>query len=547
MTGKERGGASKGAPPLSRIGWGFWARLVGLGLGFALAVYAVPVLIGLQAWGMLTSLVAGVAFITWVYMSPRTSALRWVTPGLMLMAVFVIWPILYTFFVAATNWSTGNILTKEQAIDRLEDRRFLPPEEEAQVYDLFVFRDVAGNLRFWIETEVGEIFFGEPRLRTEARPEDPLLEDPETLGIVDEDGDGIPDLVGPFRRLEVRELFALAERIQRLVLDVPDGEVQALTINRARLFAQSRVYTYDPRRNVLIDHQSDMVCDADVGSFVCPDGRRLDPGWREVIGFKNFTDILTNPRIRQPFIRVFTWNFVFAAMSVVLTLAVGLMLALALQDPRMRGKFLYRSLFIVPYAIPGFISVLVWRGLLNTRFGQLNDLLQPLFDLFGSDRIPWLSHGTWAKVAVLLVNTWLGFPYMFLIATGALQAIPDELKDAARVDGATGFQGFRKVTFPLLMVSISPLLIGSFAFNFNNFVLIFLLTNGGPPILDSAVPVGETDILISFTFKVAVQAGRGNNFGMGAAITIVIFFMVMLFSAFGFRRTKKYEEIYGGL
>jgi ABC-type sugar transport system permease subunit len=521
--------------------------LVGLGIVFALAVYAVPVLIGQGAWGMLGSLVTGVAFITWVYLSPRTRALRWITPGLILMAVFVVWPILYTFFVATTNWSTGNILTKQQAIERLEARRFLPPEEEARVYDLLVFRDDAGNLRFWIETIEREVLFGEPRLRTEDRPEEPALEDPEELGIVDEDGDGIPDSVGPFRRLELRQLFAIAGQIEQLVLDIPDGEVQALTVNRARLFVQARVFTYDPRRDVLVDHQRDMVCVPEVGNFVCPDSRRLDPGWREVIGFKNFTDVLTNPRIRQPFLRVFTWNVAFAALSVALTLGVGLMLALALQDKRMRGKYVYRSLFIIPYAVPAFISVLIWRGLLNTRFGQLNDLLQPVFDLFGADRIPWLSHGMWAKVAVLLVNTWLGFPYMFLIATGALQAIPEELKDAARVDGATGVQAFRKVTFPLLMVSIAPLLIGSFAFNFNNFVLIFLLTNGGPPILDSAVPVGETDILISFTFKVAVQAGRGNNFGLGAAITIAIFFMVMLISAFSFRRTKRYEEIYGGL
>jgi ABC-type sugar transport system permease subunit len=547
VTGKERGGARRGAPPLSRLGWAFGVKLLGLGLVFALAVFAVPVLIGQGAWAMLASLVVGVAFITWVYLSPRTRALRWITPGLVLMSIFVIWPILYTFFVATTNWGTGNILTKQQAIERLEARRFLPPEEEARVYDLLVFRDDAGDLRFWLETTEGDIIFGEPRVRTDPRPDEPVLEDPEALGIVDEDGDGIPDLIGPFRRLETRQLFAIAGQIEQLVLDVPDGEVQALTINRARFLVQARVYTYDPVRDVLVDHQRDVVCVVEVGNFVCPDSRRLDPGWREVIGFKNFTDVITNPRIRQPFLRVFTWNVAFAGLSVALTLALGLMLALALQDARMRGKLVYRSLFIIPYAIPGFISVLIWRGLLNTRFGQLNDLLQPVFDLFGSDRIPWLSHGTWAKVAVLLVNTWLGFPYMFLITTGALQAIPEELKDAARVDGATGFQTFRKVTFPLLMVSIAPLLIGSFAFNFNNFVLIFLLTDGGPPILDSAVPVGETDILISFTFKVAVQAGRGNNFGMGAAITIAIFFIVMLISAFGFRRTKRYEEIYGGL
>ena len=113
------------------------------------------------------------------------------------------------------------------------------------------------------------------------------------------------------------------------------------------------------------------------------------------------------------------------------------------------------------------------------------------------------------EVAVILVNTWLSFPYMFLISTGALQAIPAELQEAARVDGASGWKVFWRITFPLLMVSLAPLLIASFAFAFNNFLIIYLLTNGGPPILDAAVPVGSTDILITFTFDLAF-AGSGS-------------------------------------
>jgi ABC-type sugar transport system permease subunit len=106
---------------------------------------------------------------------------------------------------------------------------------------------------------------------------------------------------------------------------------------------------------------------------------------------------------------------------------------------------------------------------------------------------------------------------------------------------------FRTITFPLLMVSLAPLLIGSFAFNFNNFVLIYLLTNGGPAILDSAVPVGSTDILITFTFDLAAASGRGNQFGLAAAITVFIFFLLMVISSISFRYTKRLEGIYGSL
>jgi len=148
---------------------------------------------------------------------------------------------------------------------------------------------------------------------------------------------------------------------------------------------------------------------------------------------------------------------------------------------------------------------------------------------------------------VLLVNTWLGFPYMFLITTGALQSIPKELLEAAKVDGATSRQSFWKITFPLLLVSISPLLIGAFAFNFNNFTLIFLLTGGGPPIVGADVAVGYTDILISFTYDLAIAGGRGYQFGLAASVTTIIFLIVLLISAISFRYSKRLERVYGNL
>ena len=139
---------------------------------------------------------------------------------------------------------------------------------------------------------------------------------------------------------------------------------------------------------------------------------------------------------------------------------------------------------------------------------------------------------------------WIGW---LLITTGALQSIPRELIEAAKVDGATSLQAFWRITFPLLMVSISPLLIGSFAFNFNNFTLIFLLSGGGPPVIGSEVPVGWTDILISFTYKLAISGGRGNMFGLASTVTIIVFSIVLIISAISFRYTKRLERIYGNI
>ncbi len=201
----------------------------------------------------------------------------------------------------------------------------------------------------------------------------------------------------------------------------------------------------------------------------------------------------------------------------------------------MRAKRIYRSLLIVPYALPSFMTALIWQGMLNQRFGIINDILNA--------SIPWLRDPWMAKASVLLVNLWLGFPYMFLISTGALQAIPEELKEAAYVDGANPRQAFRRVTFPLLLVTLAPLLIASFAFNFNNFNIIFLLTGGGPPIPGAQTPAGNTDILITYTFRLAFETGRGADFGFAAAIASLIFVMVATISAISFRRTRVLEEL----
>ncbi|HEY7563836.1 MAG TPA: ABC transporter permease subunit, partial [Acidimicrobiia bacterium] len=271
------------------------------------------------------------------------------------------------------------------------------------------------------------------------------------------------------------------------------------------------------------------------GHFTSDTGDVLQPGWRTVVGFANFSRIFTSEAIRGPFIRVFLWNVSFAVLSVVTTFALGLGLALALNHPTMRGRRVYRSLLILPYALPSFMTALIWAGMFNQDFGIINQMM--------GTNIPWLRDPTLAKLSILIVNLWLGFPYMFLISTGALQAIPNELKEASYVDGATPRQAFRRVTFPLLLVALAPLLIASFAFNFNNFNIIYLLNGGGPPIEGAQTPAGHTDILISYTYRLAFESGRGADFGFASAIAIIIFILVATISALSFRRTRVLEEV----
>jgi len=208
-------------------------------------------------------------------------------------------------------------------------------------------------------------------------------------------------------------------------------------------------------------------------------------------------------------------------------------LASTLNDPRMKGQRLYRSLLLLPYAVPGFISLLVWSGFFNPDFGLINSLT-------GLD-IGWFTTTLWARTAVVLTNLWMGFPYMFLVCTGALQAIPADLKEAAAIDGASGFTQFRKITFPLLLVTVAPLLVSSFAFNFNNFNAVQLLTEGAPFAPDNP-QAGGTDILISYTIRLAFGAG-GAQLGFASAISVLLFILTGLIAGIQFRATRTLEDV----
>jgi len=540
------------AGSLTNWGRGFWIRLILLALLDSVAVWSGLILIADGSTVMLIGLIIGVGFINWVYLWPRTQALRWITPGLIFMTIFVVIPIIYTSWVSMTNWRTGNVTTKEQTIDFWESKIYVDPDAEGQVFDLFVYTDDSGNadgFSLLLINDDGDYIFGTPRTRSDDPVED-AVEDSGTFAA----GDEIPppEFNGK-RLLAQREVFQLSTDVdfKDLVVDTDGGEIVVLGLTQARVVQASRQYVYDEATDTLVDTVGNRACtpgntEATKGNFVCDDGDVLIPGWVAFVGFKNYITVFTNELIRGPFLQVFAWNFVFAFLSVATTFALGLLLAVVMHHRRMKGLRFYRSIFIIPYAIPAFLSILVWRGLFNASFGTINATLAPLYDLLGIDPIRWLSDPTWAKVTVILVNLWLGFPYMFLLATGALQSIPEELLEAASVDGATGVRAFRKITFPLLMVALAPLLIGSFAFNFNNFNLIFLLTQGGPPVLGADIPVGHTDILISFTFNLASNAGRGNQFGLASAITMLIFFLLLVISAFSFRFTKRLENTYGG-
>ncbi len=266
---------------------------------------------------------------------------------------------------------------------------------------------------------------------------------------------------------------------------------------------------------------------------MAPAGTPYGPGFRAHVGFSNYTRVLTDKGIRGPFIKIFIWTVVFALGSVGLSLAVGMTLAVLLQWKELHGRKLYRTLLILPYAVPAFISILMFKGLFNQNFGEINAMLDAVFGL----KPEWFADPLLAKTMILLVNTWLGFPHMMIVCTGILQSVPDTIYEASAIDGSNAIHDFFKLTLPLIWKPLFPLLVASFAFNFNNFLLIYLLTGGGPDMVGASTVAGQTYILVSYTFRIAFR-DSAQNFGYASAIATVIFVIVALISWWNLKNQK---------
>ncbi|MFC4779295.1 carbohydrate ABC transporter permease [Paenibacillus sp. GCM10023252] len=252
------------------------------------------------------------------------------------------------------------------------------------------------------------------------------------------------------------------------------------------------------------------------------------------VGFDTFANLVTLKTWSNTFIGVFTWTIIWAIIATVTTYFGGMLVAMLIESNGVRFKKLWRTLFIIPYAIPQLISLLVMRNLFNGQFGPINQYLA----YFGLGKLPWLTDPFWAKVTVILVNMWVGIPVSMVLILGVLTSIPKDMYEAADVDGATGFQKFRIITLPFVLFSTAPILITQFAGNINNFNVIFLLTNGDP-VNGNYQYAGSTDLLVTWLYKLTLN---NSQFNMASAIGIIIFLIVATFSIINYRRSRSFKE-----
>lgn len=254
----------------------------------------------------------------------------------------------------------------------------------------------------------------------------------------------------------------------------------------------------------------------------------------DFVGWKNYETLLKGT-IKNAFFSVLGWTICFAALSTLLAYMVGIGLAVLLNNPLMKEYKIYRAILIIPWALPATIAILSWQGLLNEQYGGINQLLA----FFGmTEGIPWMTDVFWARTGIILVNIWLGFPFMMSVCLGGLQSIPPTYYEVANVEGSSKWYAFRRITLPLTFKVSVPLIVASFAANFNNFGNIYLITQGGPAKVNSQF-AGSTDILASMVYKLTAWS---NRYDLSATLSIVIFLIIGVLTLVNLRLSGAFKE-----
>jgi len=269
----------------------------------------------------------------------------------------------------------------------------------------------------------------------------------------------------------------------------------------------------------------------------------------DFVGLENYVKVLLSQLALEnyDFGRLFAFNVTWTVANIIFHVGLGVAIAMALNSKFLIGRRFYRAIFIIPWALPGYITALTWHNMYDDRFGAINQLIAIMNDTFGTTFATdtrWIeatgspiggifSFLPLAFYAVLLANIWLGWPFMTVVATGALQSIPGELYEAARMDGASGWQQFVNVTIPLIRPAMVPAIMLGTIWTFNQFNVIYFITEGKP--------FGRTEILITQAFKLVFEQ---RLYGVAAAFSIVVFFILLgltLLQNFATRATEAYD------
>ena len=352
---------------------GFFVKLVLMMLIDALGLYGMFTAYLVKSWTVLAVLAVLLLVVNWVYFSKRMIPAKYLVPGMVFLLIYQVFVMGYTGYVSFTNYGQGHNSTKEDAVASI-----LKAAEQrapgAENLPAAIVEDSSGLGLAIADSSTGAVKVG--------NSETPLHEVNGTVSA------GMITAVDGYTVLKLNEV--LQRQTEVFALNVPasadpnDGHYKSEDGSTAYL-AKSR-YSYDEAADTLTDTKSGTVYTADgkVGAFVASDGTQLDPGWRVFVGFSNYANVFASSDLAGPFFKALLWSFAFAVLSVLTTFAFGLFLALVFSDERVKGRRIYQSLLILPYAFPGFLATLVWRGMLNEKYGFINNVILGGADIPGS-------------------------------------------------------------------------------------------------------------------------------------------------------------------
>ncbi|MCE4555192.1 maltose ABC transporter permease MalF [Pelomonas cellulosilytica] len=503
--------------------WLYWPAVAALVVGALYFVFVVYTT-GQVAWatGLLVLLAAGF----YVYLSRGGFAWRYLFPGLAGMLIFIAFPLVYTAQIGFTNYSSTHLLGESRVREYLLEQHDAV-EDQVLGYSLHAR---GAEYRLVLNADGDAVpRWVSPPLALRAGKD--LHVDMSAADATTASGTALP----------LPELIRHRDALAKLVLVLPDKtELHYLGL---REFGPIK-----PQWTANADDSLTRAADGiafkpnrDTGFFEArkADGsvETLQPGFKAFIGVGNYARMLFDAEFRGPFLSIFTWTVMFSALTVFFATAIGMLFAVMLNWEGMKFRATYRTLLFLPYAVPGFISILVFKGLFNQNFGEINAILDALVGV----KPAWFADPFLAKTMLVIVNVWLGYPYVMILCSGLLKSIPADLYEASALAGAGPATNFLKITAPLIIRPLAPLLVSAFAFNFNNFVLIALLTDGRPDFLSTKLPAGQTDILVSYTYRIAFR-DSGSDFGLAAAISTLIFFLVAALSLINLRLSAKAQR-----
>ncbi len=524
------------ATALERIARQLRWPLTGLAMLASLYLVFMIYTAGQAAWAM--GLLALLSAAFYVYVSNAGFAYRYLFPGIAGMLVFIAFPLVYTAQIGFTNYSSAHLLSQERVRDYLLDQH---EALQAQSQPFTLHAD-GPEFRLVLRQEDGSPSWISPPLALKPANSELTVE---MLSAAQAQQSPNQSFAAPLQSaLSLRDLILHREALMRLKLQLPPEAERSAAERELRYLGLREFGPIRRHWQANADGSLTRLSDQTVfrpnlqtGYFESAAGEVQQPGFKVTVGWENYRRMVMDAEFRGPFLSIFSWTVMFSALTVAIATAVGMLLAVMLNWDDLKFRTTYRTLLFLPYAVPGFISILVFKGLFNQNFGEINAILDALFGV----KPAWFADPLLAKLMLLIVNVWLGYPYIMILCTGLLKAIPADLYEASAIAGAGPLTNFFKITAPLIIKPLAPLLVSAFAFNFNNFVLIALLTDGRPDYLSTKIPAGQTDILVSYTYRIAFK-DSGSDFGLAAAISTLIFFLVAALSLINLRLMKKAQN-----